>query len=57
MAAAKDAVVKPQPREITDGDVLSALIEKGVVTKEALVQAFAVAALGEESYLHQLGPA
>ncbi|KAI8463082.1 MAG: radial spoke protein 3-domain-containing protein [Monoraphidium minutum] len=48
VAAAMDAVAKPEPREVTDGDVLSALIEKGAITREALVQALAVAALEAE---------
>lgn len=53
VAAAMDAITKPEPREVTDGDVLSALIEKGVLTKQALAQALAVAALGDAAYMHQ----
>lgn len=48
VAAAMEGVAKPQPREVTDGDVLSALMEKGAVTKEALIRALAVASLGEQ---------
>ena len=43
-----EAVAKPEQREVTDGDVLSALMEKGVITKEALITALAAAALSDE---------
>ncbi len=43
VAAAMDAVARPAPRNVTDADVLGALVEKGVVTAEALVRALAVA--------------
>lgn len=32
---------KPEPKVITDGDVLSSLIEKGTVAKDAIVTALA----------------
>jgi hypothetical protein len=48
VAAAMEAVAKPEPMKVTDADVLNALIEKGVITKEALIQALAVAALSAD---------
>lgn len=51
---AVDAVVKPEPKEVTDGDVLSAMLDKGVCTKEGLIQSLAIHALGDQSYAKQL---
>ena len=45
VAAAVAAVPKPDAAEVTDGDVLSALMEQGVVTKDAIVQGLALHAL------------
>lgn len=42
------AVQKPAAGEVTDGDVLSALLEQGVVTKDAIVHGLAVHMLGEQ---------
>ncbi len=39
------AVVRPTVTDITDGDVLSALLERGSVSREALVQALALFSL------------
>jgi hypothetical protein len=52
VAAAMEAVAKPELREVTDGDVLGALIEKGALTREALVQALALAELGPDAFNH-----
>lgn len=41
VTAAKEAVPADEPKEITDGDVMSALVEKAVISKEALVAALA----------------
>jgi hypothetical protein len=54
VAAAKEAVAKPPVREISDGDVMSALIEKGDLSKDAIVSAMVaeqlrLAALAEEA--------
>jgi hypothetical protein len=48
VTAAVAAVPKPPAAEVTDGDVLSALMEQGVVTKDAIVQALALHALEAE---------
>ena len=44
------AVEKPTASEVTDGDVLSALMEHGVVTKEAIVHGLAVHMLGDGTH-------
>jgi hypothetical protein len=36
------AVQKPPAAEVTDGDVVSALIDKGVLSKESIVQGLAL---------------
>lgn len=48
--AASDAVSKPAVEEVTDGDILSALIEKGTLSKDAIIQALALAQLGDQAY-------
>lgn len=50
VTAAVEAVVRPPNKEITDGDMLSALIDKAVITRDTIVQALAVHALGESAY-------
>ena len=50
VAAAVEAVVRPEPAEVTVGDVLGALLDKAIITKDAIMQAMAVDALGEEAY-------
>jgi hypothetical protein len=45
-----EAVVKPEPKEVTDGDVLSAMMDKGIVTKEGIVQSLAVNSLGDAAF-------
>jgi hypothetical protein len=45
VAAATAAVAKPAAGEVTDGDVLSALLERGSLTREQLVQALALDSL------------
>lgn len=50
VATAMDAVPKPKPAEATDGDILSALLDKGVVTKDAIVHALALHHLGDKAY-------
>lgn len=47
--AAVAAVQKATASEVTDGDVLSALMEHGVVTKDAIVHGLAVHMLGDEA--------
>lgn len=47
---AVEAVIKPEPKEVTDGDVLSAMIDKAIVTKEGIVQSLAVHSLGEAAF-------
>mmetsp|Transcript_26974 Transcript_26974/g.58970 ORF Transcript_26974/g.58970 Transcript_26974/m.58970 type:complete len:523 (-) Transcript_26974:552-2120(-) len=53
VAAAMEAVVKPPVKEITDGDLLSALIDKAVITKDGIVQNLAIAGLGDEAWFKQ----
>lgn len=50
VAKAVEAVERPTPKEISDGDLLSAMIDKAVVTKDAIIQALAIHALGDQSY-------
>ena len=45
MAAATAAVARPTASEVTDGDVLSALLERDAVSREQLVQALALCTL------------
>jgi len=47
-------VVKAEPKEITDGDVMSALIDKELVTKDSIVQALAISQLGEQAYIRHM---
>ncbi len=49
VAEAVAAVPKPEPSEVTDGDVLSALMDKGEVVKDDIVQALALDALTRAS--------
>ncbi|KAF6259091.1 radial spoke protein 3-domain-containing protein [Scenedesmus sp. NREL 46B-D3] len=51
--AAMAAVQRSTAAEVTDGDVLSALLEQGVVTKEAIVHGLAVHMLGSDAYTQQ----
>jgi hypothetical protein len=53
VAAAAAAVAKPEPSEVTDADVLSALMEQGVVSKDAIVQGLAAQVLKEEEEQQQ----
>lgn len=53
VAAAAAAVAKPEPAEVTDADVLSALMEQGVVSKDAIVQGLAAQVLKEEEEQQQ----
>eukprot|EP00798_Chlamydomonas_sp_ICE-L_P019019 gene19019-25611_t len=50
VAAAIEAVALPPPKEVTDGDVLSALIEKGTISKDDIVQKMAVNSMGESAF-------
>eukprot|EP00983_Pelagomonas_calceolata_P117564 1160427-Pelagomonas_calceolata.AAC.9 len=47
-------VEKEEPKEITDGDVMSALIDKEIVTKDSIVQALAISQLGEAAYIRHM---
>jgi hypothetical protein len=53
LEAAMAAVQHPTAAEVTDGDVLSALLEQGVVSKEVIVHGLAVHMLGDEAYTKQ----
>ena len=57
VAAAVEAVVKPEPKEVTIDDILGALLDKAVITKDAIMQAMALDALGEEAYFRQVNAA
>lgn len=57
VAAAVEAVVKPEPKEVTIDDILGAMLDKAIVTKDAIMQAMAVDALGEEAYFRQVSAA
>jgi hypothetical protein len=50
VTAAMDAVVKPDPVPVTVDDILCTMLEKGQVTKDAIMQAMAVDTLGEEAW-------
>lgn len=52
VVAVMDALVKSEPPEVTDGDILSAMLEKGTLTKDAVIHALAVDAMGEAAYVH-----
>mmetsp|Transcript_21170 Transcript_21170/g.58791 ORF Transcript_21170/g.58791 Transcript_21170/m.58791 type:complete len:521 (-) Transcript_21170:1259-2821(-) len=54
VAAAVEKVEKEEPKEITDGDVMSALIDKEIVTKDSIVQALAISQLGEAAYIRHM---
>jgi hypothetical protein len=45
VTAAVAALVRPTVTDVTDGDVLSALLERGSVSRESLVQALALFSL------------
>mmetsp|Transcript_19841 Transcript_19841/g.34202 ORF Transcript_19841/g.34202 Transcript_19841/m.34202 type:complete len:529 (+) Transcript_19841:243-1829(+) len=51
VAKAVEAVPRPEPKPVTDGDVLSAMLDKGVVAKDAIVQSLAIHMLAEDSYM------
>ncbi len=50
VAKAVEAVEKPPLREIADIDVLSYMLDKGTVSKDAIIQSLAVHALGDKAY-------
>jgi hypothetical protein len=47
-------VVKAEPKEVTDGDIMSALIDKELVSKDSIVQALAISQLGEHAYIRHM---
>lgn len=50
--AAVEKVEKPARREVTDGDILSAMLDKGIVTKDQIVNALAINAMGMKGYVN-----
>lgn len=50
VAKAVEAVPKPPVKEVTDIDILSYMMDKGAITKDAIIQALAVHALGDKAY-------
>ncbi|KXZ49444.1 RSP3 protein [Gonium pectorale] len=52
VAAAADAVQRPPVREVADIDILSYMLDKGIVTKDAIIQSLAVHALGDKAYVN-----
>ncbi|KAG2443140.1 hypothetical protein HYH02_009551 [Chlamydomonas schloesseri] len=50
VAKAVEAVAKPPVKEVTDIDILSYMMDKGAITKDAIIQALAVHALGDKAY-------
>ena len=53
VATAVDAVAKAPVKEVSDADILSYMLDKGVITKDAVIQALAVHSLGERAYSHE----
>ena len=47
-------VEKKEPKQVTDGDVMSALIDKELVSKDSIVQALAISQLGEQAYIRHV---
>ncbi|GMH46067.1 hypothetical protein BSKO_14031 [Bryopsis sp. KO-2023] len=52
--AALSDIPPPEPKEVTDQDVLSAMLDKEITTKEKITHALAVEQLGEKSYTNAL---
>ncbi|GFR49941.1 hypothetical protein Agub_g12046 [Astrephomene gubernaculifera] len=50
VTAAMDAVAKPPVREVADIDILSYMLDKGTITKDSIIQALAVHALGDKAF-------
>ncbi|KAL6760816.1 flagellar radial spoke protein 3 [Haematococcus lacustris] len=50
VAKAVEAVTKQEPKAVTDADVLSGLLERGLLTKDGLVEALALHSLGDAAY-------
>jgi hypothetical protein len=55
VAAATAAVQRPAAGEVTDGDVMSALLERGSVTQEQLVQALALHSMAAAQAVSKAG--
>lgn len=53
VAAAVDAVVRPDPTEVTLDDILSSFLDKGVLTKDGIMKSMAIDALGEEAWFRK----
>ncbi|GIL50752.1 hypothetical protein Vafri_6901 [Volvox africanus] len=52
VAAAVEAVVKPPVKEVEDIDILSYMLDQGIVSKDAIIQSLAVHALGDSAYIN-----
>ncbi|GLC41245.1 40S ribosomal protein S1, variant 2 [Pleodorina starrii] len=50
--AAVAAVVKPPVKEVEDIDIISYMLDQGIITKDAIIQSLAVHALGDKGYIH-----
>ncbi|KAG2487419.1 hypothetical protein HYH03_013987 [Edaphochlamys debaryana] len=50
VAEAADAVEKPPVKEVMDIDILSYMLDKGAITKDAIIQSLAVHALGDKAF-------
>ena len=50
VAAAVEAVALPEPKEVTIDDILCVMLDRAMVTREAIMQAMAVDAMGEAAW-------
>lgn len=53
VAAAVEEVKRPDVKNVTLDDVLSAMLDKGMLTKDAIMQAMAVDNMGDDAYFRQ----
>lgn len=43
----------PEPKEVTDEDVVSALLDKGIASKDKITHALAIKLMGDLAYTHK----
>ncbi|KAG1672042.1 hypothetical protein FOA52_008918 [Chlamydomonas sp. UWO 241] len=55
VAAAVESVVAPEPKEVTLDDILSALLDKGVLTKDGIMRAMAIDEMGQTAWFRLHG--
>lgn len=52
VAAAVEKVEKIPRKEVTDGDILSAMLDKGLITKDAIVHNLAINSMGMDAFVN-----